>query len=593
MPFQLQPTQYQSTFAPADLGVVQHGLEGRQQRYDTANSAWQQSKAQLYDDPSYDPNAKQEVVKAIEGNFENVYKSYNGDMGAAVNDLTNMIANSRKNPYFNLNKTALEEQKKYEALKQAYGAKGLEFKGMKQGLKDEKGNWRKPEDFKAEVVQDLERDKTLAGIIEQSLEQVSREGRLHGSGIEGVLEGVTEYGKGLHQDYKRKGILEEYKKTPEGQLHMRMLKELPGYKSDNPDQALEDYVNAAITNRIAPASISRQYQNLPKDTEGSGSKTPPEADIYGIEQTTTKTGGTKLFSSGSDIIKSAGANETTPKKDIAYNKVKTATSHPEMIRLRNEIREGLKKNGLNESEHIKVGFIKIPVNKYQTGRGEKTEIVPLDSQLQEKISLYNKRLEKTLDEQANANDYKDANWTHVDRNKAYRMGGKPYETYADETMKNTVNEVSRIGLDGFIFEDSPYANKKEYDDDDYKSFSDVKDAQFAFDTKSGMFAIKVKTSDGKSHIAIPKSLESATSLARAYGHPQAIAAAVISNIDFIDGSPRFYKKVDGVPKAYSLPENVTVSQRADGKYLISNAANGRTIIAEDKYTVADQLNLID
>lgn len=273
-PFAIQPYQYQSTFTPIDLGVVQHGLESRQNRYDAANAAWAETKGKLYDDPTYDKAEKDRVVQAIEGNFENVYKNYNGDLGAATGDLMQMIANTRKNEYFALNKVALEKQKEYEVLKRAYGAKALEFKGMPKGLRNEKGELRSQEEFAPEVVQDLERDQKLAAIIEQSLEQVSREGGMELSKdgkwyVSGKTSGKG-YLQGKGQQYdKTKGIYEEYKNTPEGQLHLRMLRELPGFNKEgkDPEVALKEYVDHAIANRIAPPSYEQQQVLNPEYKE--------------------------------------------------------------------------------------------------------------------------------------------------------------------------------------------------------------------------------------------------------------------------------------------------------------------------------------
>lgn len=268
-PYALQPYQYQSTFVPADLGVIQQNLAARQQRYDAANAAWGETKAKLYDDPTYDNEAKQEVVKQIEGNFENIYKTYNGDLGAATSDLMQMIAGHRKSDYFRLNKVALEKQKQFEALKQAYGAEGLEFKGMKPGLRNPDGSWKKQEDFDFDVVKDLPRDEKLASIIDQSLQQVSREGEMEMDSKTGLWKSKIVGGKGYLQD-KNATILEEYKATPEGKLHMRILKEINGSK--NVEGELKEYVDRAIANRKAPESIKYDYQQPVKSNNNGKGK---------------------------------------------------------------------------------------------------------------------------------------------------------------------------------------------------------------------------------------------------------------------------------------------------------------------------------
>lgn len=586
MPYQIQPYNYQSTFVPTDLGVIQRGLEQRQGRYDSANQAWAQTKMALYDDPSYDPSVKEEVVKKVEGNFDNLYKSYNGDMGAAVSDLTQMIGGIRKDPYFSLNKVALEKQKEYEALKKAYGAKGIEFKGMPQGLRDPNtGKLRSQEEFAPEVVQDLDRQGLASKIWEQSLEQVSREGGLRKSKDGKFYESVTTSGKGIfgQLDSKLPGVLNEYLQTPEGKLHMRIVMEKEGISDPSLAKGkIENWLKDIGQSRVAPPSYNTDRINNPDYVAGGGpGAQPPPQDIFSAEQSTVKTGGEKMFSSGSDILDKAGSKELTPEKDIAYQKIKRVSSKPQFIEMRQDIYKTLETMKANKGDYIKVGELTYSEHdrKY-------------NPKLVAKIDAYNDLLKAQLDLEANATDYKHAQWTHVDRNKAFRTGGKAYETYADVTMKNTVDEIRRIGLDGFVYEDSPFANKKKYEDEDYKTFSNLKDAQFTFDTKNGMFAIKINTDDGKSHIAIPKSLTSAVSLARAYGHPEAIQAAVTSNIDFISGTPRYYQKIDGVPTAFNLPENITVNQNPDGTFLVKNEQTGDGFIAMDKYTVARELNLI-
>lgn len=270
MPFELQPKQYQSMFTPADMGVVQQGLAQRQGKYDAASSSWAQTKAALYEEPTYDPQLKEEVIKSIEGNFENVYKTYNGDLGAATSDLMSMIGSSRKNPYFRLNKVALEKKKEYDAYKQQYGAQALEFKQLPKGLR-QGDKWRDQSEFDYDLVKDLDRDKKLADIIEQSLENVSNEGGLYANNnYPGILSRKTVFGKGLKQGKKAGDIYDEYLGTAEGQLHLRMLKELPGYKVDDPVNTLKDYVNKAVNSRMAPPSTSYQDIHDPNYGRGSG-----------------------------------------------------------------------------------------------------------------------------------------------------------------------------------------------------------------------------------------------------------------------------------------------------------------------------------
>lgn len=592
MPFTLNPVNYASVYNPQNLGVVQHGLESRQNRSDISNASWADAKSKLYEEASYDPEIKKEVIKSIESNFDRLYRDYSGDMSQATGDLMNMIANSRKNDYFRLNKTALEEQKKYEALKQAYGAKGLEFRGMKQGLKDEKGNWRRPEDFKAEVVQDLERDQKLAAIIEQSLKNVSREGNLQGGDYPGMLKRTTVSGKGILQGKgeqydKTQGIYNEYLKTAEGQLHLRMLKELPGYKSDDPEKALHDYVDAAIKNRIAPPSYSTDDMNAPNNNTGTD-KLPTDIPYLRSPIIETSKSDNKLFKDDKSVFDLANKSDGSAASKIANQRLNEVNNSKRGMFLRGMIANAAKNNGLDPDDILSTkGYLSSalpPVgNKQssysagkvgQTGLEAPNRSKPTQASSLERIALtnyiadYNEFLKEELQK---VTDYKNFQWNDFDIGKAYAIGGDKLADVVDQRSKRVTNIVSNMPIDSWVFENSSLAGKEIKDSDREKWKVDK--VYIGGDPLKGNFAVGQKTSDGQFHITRPKSFSQAMSIVRAAKDTDARYAAIADFIDFLPNSVVIAS--EGGNQEIKLPVNVKINKDENGLYNVTD--NGKRV----------------
>jgi hypothetical protein len=276
---QPQVPGYTSMFVPQDLSVMQGNLQDSQKRYDQSNQAWAQTKAALINDPTYDPQAKKEIIDSVEKNFGEIYKSYNGDLGQGQNDLLQLIAGSRNNPYFELNRKALENQKRYQKLVDEHGTTGIEeFGSMAKSLRDENGKWVSEKDLDFDAEARLARPEKRLALWKSVLGDESWE-----SGI--GPDGISITRKGIGEDQikgKVDGVLNEYMNTAEGKQDERAIERDLGYKrgsKESKDELRRRVLDSGMNFRNPGRSVEYSA-GYAKDHDGSGNTTKPTGPTF-------------------------------------------------------------------------------------------------------------------------------------------------------------------------------------------------------------------------------------------------------------------------------------------------------------------------
>ena len=295
---------YQSMYVdPINLDLVREFNKDKQARFDATTNAIAQTKAGLYDSETFDPKEKEAVIKRINDEFNRVYKDYSGDMSAAAGDVIKMIADVRRDEYFDINKYALEQQKQYQALKKQYGAEGVDFtKSFPSSLRDESGAFRGREAFAYDIVKDPGMEKKAADIWNDALQQASFEGGLYSTQGGKFLESNTRFGRGIDKngkdqvDNKLDQVFNEYMSTPEGILRAKVVNELEGVPKEQVGQYIKSWLRDIGKARVAPESIKYDRVGNPdyRATSGTSSEKPnrpmvPTEDIT-IPDPTGKTG---------------------------------------------------------------------------------------------------------------------------------------------------------------------------------------------------------------------------------------------------------------------------------------------------------------
>ena len=100
------------------LGAVQE----RQKRFDQGNMEVQAEKARIGETETYDMKDLTNRLNAFESNINDLVKTkYNGDYGAAANEIANSIGTERTNPFYAFNKQKVEMGKAYMDAKMKMG----------------------------------------------------------------------------------------------------------------------------------------------------------------------------------------------------------------------------------------------------------------------------------------------------------------------------------------------------------------------------------------------------------------------------------------------------------------------------------------
>jgi hypothetical protein len=114
----------------------------RQERFDTTNLALQQERIRIGETETYDLKELNKRLKSFEGGINDLVQTkYNGDYGAAANEIAKMIGTERTNPFYHFNKQKVEMGKSYLDAKMKLGANFIEssspfdvsFEGWQQG----------------------------------------------------------------------------------------------------------------------------------------------------------------------------------------------------------------------------------------------------------------------------------------------------------------------------------------------------------------------------------------------------------------------------------------------------------------------------
>lgn len=598
---------YVSQFVPLDLNLIQQNVQQAQQRYDQTMGAWLSTQAKAIDETAYDPTEKQNALNRLQEKFNNVYKKYNGDLGAGQSDVLGMIATSRNDPYYALNEYALEQKKRRQALEQQYGSKALRFKDMKEGLVDkETGKFRNQSDFDFEIMSDLDRQAKADSIVDAALQKASVEGGLYPTQGGKFLTSKTVAGNNLGNQLERKlpDIYKEYMSTAEGKLHARILKEElggPKYQKDEEvEREIKSWLKGIGYNRVSPESVSLQHMVNPDYEEalkrarsgkngGNNNGYDPQ-----LSKSNASTGinPDNHFKTTDDILKKAREERGTYPGEKAYTIMTTVGSKPEYVKLREQMRETMRKYGV-EGNFYHNGTIETPsYNSKLAGSDQKERKKQQETYTKEFDVLrdsYNNLLKQDLGKHLTS-DPKDMKWhafePATEYDKVLTATGDPQ--YADDVRKLTerkeaafhdafkgisILDVDILGNDrgplnglsdkGKLKIIESYRKAKPGD----ASFEDLKRDNLFFDdlkkvelTKVGSeIHYRVTSKDGRQMVVRPNNATLAMKLARATADGNVKRTTASEFLRFTDNKV-FKKEQGGWGTAEALPDGFSVKE---------------------------------
>ena len=566
MPYKFPQQQYQSMFVPMDLGVIQQNLGQRQQRYDATSTALAQAKAGLYDMDTYDPTQKAAMIKMVEDRFGDIYSRHSGDLGAAATDVMDTIADIRSHPYFSLNKAALEKQKQQEALIQQYGPDALKFATLPQGLSAD-GKWRSQGEFGFDIEKSLDYAQRVGQIWQQTLKDVSREsppGIVGGMLVSTTRSGIGTFGQ--TEGEKLEAVKREYKTTSEYTQQKKKLMH-PNYgdlTEEQAEEAIDKFIKDSGKARKAPESIRYDTRNIPSSVSGVGG--PGEGYYYRGVSMTSYLDIKRQFNKPREILSAADSDdnsqrtfEAKKRRDRVLNSTGMQITKDQIVKLAMEIGTDpdkmFKSSGkavIYREEGGGPGFIGRPAPK-----GTKAQIKEINSLVNKYNEFLDIGLTKTID-----GGYEGFQWNDFNLGRAYREG---YARNGTEGAKAAVDaqtareaavrsEVAEYPMEAWIYDISDYAGKTEFTDDERKVWRNPESVWVGHDPAKGVFALNIRTTDGKSHIVRPTNLLQALTVAETYGDPGSIGSAIGSVFEF--GSNSMFKLKNGKYEETKLPEGI-------------------------------------
>jgi hypothetical protein len=115
-----------SMYNPQSQQQFIQAVAQRQERFDATNAAVAAEKARIGETETYDLPELTKRLKDFESNINTTVKDkYNGDYGAAANEIAKMIGTERTNPFYQFNKQKVEMSKAYLDTKMKLGSNFL------------------------------------------------------------------------------------------------------------------------------------------------------------------------------------------------------------------------------------------------------------------------------------------------------------------------------------------------------------------------------------------------------------------------------------------------------------------------------------
>lgn len=118
-----------SMYDPESMNQYVEAVSKRQERFDAGKMAEAAEIARLGETETYDLKELNNRIKSFESDINSlVNDKYNGDYGAAANDIAKKIGTERSNPFYHFNKQKVEMGKAYLDAKMKLGSKFMSSK---------------------------------------------------------------------------------------------------------------------------------------------------------------------------------------------------------------------------------------------------------------------------------------------------------------------------------------------------------------------------------------------------------------------------------------------------------------------------------
>jgi len=110
------PQFIERQYVPTDVNLLANVMGTKQKQFDAANDMSQAEVEKLYDLDTTQGfvEGRNQVVTGLQDKFNQAISNRGGDAGAALKDIQGIIASAKKDPFFQLNKTALDRSKELQ-----------------------------------------------------------------------------------------------------------------------------------------------------------------------------------------------------------------------------------------------------------------------------------------------------------------------------------------------------------------------------------------------------------------------------------------------------------------------------------------------
>lgn len=181
-----------SMYNPEQEGQFIDAISKRQERFDTTNLAQQQERIRIGETETYDLAELNNRLKSFETSINDLVKNkYNGDYGAAANEIAKQIGTERTNPFYHFNKQKVEAGKSYLDAKMKIGAS---FLSSGDPFKVSFNDWQQGQTFDFTPIDSKDITQRSAAMFQNMSKQLMKDTGLMSSPEGQYFRRIEQYG---------------------------------------------------------------------------------------------------------------------------------------------------------------------------------------------------------------------------------------------------------------------------------------------------------------------------------------------------------------------------------------------------------------
>ncbi len=239
-----------SMYSPQAQNQSIGAVEQRQERFDAAKTAEAAELARIGEMETYDLSELNNRLKSFESSINNTVKDkYNGDYGAAANEIAKMIGTERTNPFYHFNKQKVEMGKAYLDSKMKLGAN---FMSAGNPFNVSFQDWQKGKTFEFTPVNKEDIVRAAAAVGQNFSKMVTSDSGLQLTPDGQYFKNTIQYG------IKDLNHLEDF--IAKSGLDQQIYESMPELTGIENQDAVQDAIRQGLTSAIG-TSDTRYMQN--------------------------------------------------------------------------------------------------------------------------------------------------------------------------------------------------------------------------------------------------------------------------------------------------------------------------------------------